>query len=109
MTAAPNDEAFLRRSFEVARRARAKGMHPFGAVLVGPDGAVLIDTENGFLPDHEMTAHAERLLATQASKAYSPNSWPSARFIRRRSHAPCAPARSIGAGIGRVVYGLGAA
>jgi tRNA(Arg) A34 adenosine deaminase TadA len=82
----PMDEAMLRRSFDVARRALAAGNHPFGAILVGPDGAVLVESENGFLPDRDMTAHAERLLATRASTM-------------------CAGA-AYWAGIGRVVYGL---
>jgi tRNA(Arg) A34 adenosine deaminase TadA len=105
--AAPNDETFLRRSFDVARRARVKGMHPFGAVLVGPDGAVLIETENGFLPDRDMTAHAERLLATQASKAYSPQFL--AQCTIYSSAEPCAMCAGAiyWVGIGRVVYGLG--
>ena len=32
------DALFLRRSFDVARRAMTHGNHPFGAILVGPDG-----------------------------------------------------------------------
>ena len=35
-----DDETLLRRAFEVARRSRANGDHPFGALLAGPDGAV---------------------------------------------------------------------
>ncbi len=61
-------ETFLRRSFDVARRARLHGNHPFGAILVNAAGDVLIEAENGFMPDRDMTAHAERLLATRASK-----------------------------------------
>jgi len=60
------DARFLRRSFEVARRAMKNGNHPFGAVLVDGDGNVLIEAENGYMPSHDGTAHAERLLATQA-------------------------------------------
>jgi len=60
------DAHFLRRSFEVARRAMKNGNHPFGAVLVDGDGNVLIEAENGYMPSHDGTAHAERLLATQA-------------------------------------------
>ena len=63
-----DDAAFLRRFFDVARRARERGKHPFGAILAGPDGEVLIESENGYLPDRDMTGHAERLLATQACK-----------------------------------------
>jgi tRNA(Arg) A34 adenosine deaminase TadA len=31
-----DDEMLLRRAFEVARRSRANGDHPFGALLAGP-------------------------------------------------------------------------
>ena len=39
-------EALLRKAFAVAERAVATGNHPFGAILVGPDGAVYAVTEN---------------------------------------------------------------
>ena len=99
-------EGFLRRAFEVARRARARGCHPFGAILVGSDGAVLLEAENGFLPDRDMTAHAERLLASQASKAYRPEFL--AICTMYASAEPCAMCAGAiyWAGIGRVVFGL---
>ena len=56
----------------MARRARAGGNHPFGAILVNATGEVLIEVENGFMPERDMTGHAERLLATQASKQFEP-------------------------------------
>src|SRR2546425_678023 len=59
------DEHFLRRSFDVARRALANGNHPFGAILVDQNRKGLIETENGSMPAHDGTAHAERLLATR--------------------------------------------
>jgi tRNA(Arg) A34 adenosine deaminase TadA len=101
-----DDAAFLRRSFDVARRAQTHGNHPFGAVLVGPEGAVLIETENGFLPDRDMTGHAERLLATRACKAYEPAFL--ARCTLYSSAEPCAMCAGAiyWAGIGRVVFGL---
>ncbi len=102
----PDDAVFLRRAFEVARRARAHGNHPFGAVLVGPAGEVLLEAENGYLPDRDMTAHAERLLATQASRAHRPDFL--ARCTLYSSAEPCAmcAAAAYWAGVGRVVYGL---
>jgi tRNA(Arg) A34 adenosine deaminase TadA len=101
-----SDEALLRRSFEVARRARAHGNHPFGALLAGPAGEVLLECENGYLPDRDMTAHAERLLATQASRAWRPELLAGCTLYT--SAEPCAmcAAASYWAGVGRVVYGL---
>ena len=49
---------------------RGSGNHPFGAILVDAAGAVLLEVETGFMPDRAMTGHAERLLATQASKKF---------------------------------------
>src|SRR5215203_7553341 len=67
-----DDVTLLRRTFDVARRAQTRGNHPFAALLVSAKGDVLIEMENGFMPDHDMTGHAERLLATQACKTYDP-------------------------------------
>jgi tRNA(Arg) A34 adenosine deaminase TadA len=102
----PDHAAFLRRSFEVARRARDHGNHPFGAILVDPDGAVLLECENGYLPDRDMTAHAERLLATRASRMYGPEFLAGCTLYS--SAEPCAmcAGASYWAGIGRVVYAL---
>jgi tRNA(Arg) A34 adenosine deaminase TadA len=100
------DEHFLRRSFEVARRAMTHGNHPFGAILVDQNRNVLIEAENGYMPAHDGTAHAERLLATEACRTLG------ADILRRAtlysSAEPCAMCAGAiyWAGIGRVVYGL---
>jgi tRNA(Arg) A34 adenosine deaminase TadA len=100
------DEHFLRRSFEVARRALTHGNHPFGAVLVDRNGNVLIETENGYMPAHDGTAHAERLLATQACTTLSAGVLKDATLYS--SAEPCAMCAGAvyWAGIGRLVYGL---
>ncbi len=99
-------EALLRRAFVVARRSREQGDHPFGAILAGPDGAILREQGNGFTSEGgDMTAHAERLLATWASRIYG------AAFLAGctlyTSAEPCAMCSGAiyWAGIGRVVYG----
>jgi tRNA(Arg) A34 adenosine deaminase TadA len=100
------DEHFLRVAFEVARRATRHGNHPFGAVLVDQAGKILIEAENGFMPAHDGTAHAERLACTEACTTISPE-------VRRQatlysSAEPCAMCAGAiyWAGIGRLVYGL---
>jgi tRNA(Arg) A34 adenosine deaminase TadA len=106
MSSPHDDESFLRRAFAVARRARTHGNHPFAAVLVGPNGDVLIERENGYLPDRDMTAHAERLLATEASRTLTPALLD--RCTMYSSAEPCAMCAGAiyWAGIGRLVYGL---
>ncbi|MEA2942069.1 MAG: hypothetical protein QOD09_2598 [Bradyrhizobium sp.] len=100
------DEHFLRRSFDLARRAVTHGNHPFGAVLVDQDGNVLIEMENGYMPAHDATAHAERLLATQACTTLSPDVLRHATLYS--SAEPCAMCAGAiyWSGIGRLVYGL---
>ncbi len=100
------DLEFLRRSFDVARRAREAGDHPFGAILVGPDGEILREQGNGYRAEGgDRTAHAERLLASWAARTWT------SRYLQRctlySSAEPCAMCAGAiyWAGIGRVVYG----
>jgi tRNA(Arg) A34 adenosine deaminase TadA len=90
----------------VARRARRNGNHPFGAILVDAAGTVLLEVENSYLPDRDMTAHAERLLATRASKQFAPEFLADCTLYT--SAEPCAMCAGAiyWVGIGRVVYGL---
>jgi tRNA(Arg) A34 adenosine deaminase TadA len=100
------DEHYLRLSIEIARQARAAGNHPFGAILVGPDGSVLLEAGNAHGDAGDRTGHAERVLMTRASLAYP------AEFLGGctlySSAEPCAMCAGAAywAGVGRVVYGL---
>jgi tRNA(Arg) A34 adenosine deaminase TadA len=101
------DDTLLRRTFAIASEARARGDHPFGAILVGPNGAILMEQGNCFASDgNDRTAHAERLLATRVSKTFD------AAFLALcslySSAEPCAMCAGAiyWAGIGRVVFGL---
>ncbi len=100
------DQDYLRITLEIARQARAAGNHPFGAILVGPDGAVLMEAGNAHGEAGDRTGHAERVLMTRASLAYS------AAFLAGcalyTSAEPCAMCAGAAywAGVGRVVYGL---
>ena len=102
----PYDEALLRRAFDVARRAREGGDHPFGSVLADGEGNLLMEQGNGYTSEgRDRTAHAERLLASRAARAYD------LAFLARctlyTSAEPCAMCAGAiyWAGIGRVVYG----
>ena len=106
LNASELDEHFLRRSFDLAGRAIARSNHPFGAVLVDRNRNVLIEAENGYMPAHDATAHAERLLATQACTTLSPDVLRHATLYS--SAEPCAMCAGAiyWVGIGRLVYGL---
>ena len=99
-------EPFLRLAIAESLKAREAGTHPFAAILVGPNGTVLMTQANAYMPDHDMTGHAERVLATRASIAYGQE------FLRGctmyASAEPCAMCAGAiyWAGFGRLVYGL---
>lgn len=101
-----DDETFLRRAFAVARRAKSHGNHPFGAILVGGRGKVLLEVENGYMPDRDMTGHAERLLATAASKQFEPKFLADCTLYTSAEPCCMCAGAAYWAGIGRVVYGL---
>ncbi len=102
----PYDEALLRKAFDVAKQARDAGDHPFGSALADSEGNLLMEQGNGFTSEgRDRTAHAERLLASRASRAYD------LAFLARctlyTSAEPCAMCSGAiyWSGIGRVVYG----
>jgi tRNA(Arg) A34 adenosine deaminase TadA len=100
------DEDYLRLTFDIARQARAAGNHPFGAILVGRDGAVLMQAGNAHGNAGDRTGHAERVLMTQASVTYAADFM--AHCTLYSSAEPCAmcAGSAYWAGVGRVVYGL---
>ena len=105
-TLRPYDEALLRRCFEVARRAREGGDHPFGAILADRDGKVLMEQGNGYTSEgHDRTAHAEKLLASRAARAFDLETLTQCTLYS--SAEPCAMCSGAiyWAGIGRLVFG----
>ena len=102
----PYDEALLRRAFDVARRSREAGDHPFGSVIADAEGKLLIEQGNGYTSEgRDRTAHAERLLASRAARAYDLEFLAGCTLYT--SAEPCAMCAGAiyWAGIGRVVYG----
>ena len=92
--------AHLRAAGEVAREAMAHGHHPFGAVLVGPDGRILMRQGN-----INTVRHAETELARRAADAYSPEFlWTCTLVSTGESCAMCV-GTLYWANIGRLVYG----
>ena len=91
----------LRRADVVARRAMAMGRHPFGAVLVAPDGDTVL-AEQGNI---DTVNHAESTLARTAAANY-PGAY-LAQCTLVTTFEPCAMCAGTvyWAGIGRVVYG----
>ena len=102
----PYDEALLRQAFDVAKRSRAGGDHPFGSVLADGGGRLLMEQGNGYSSEGgDRTAHAERLIASRAARSHDLKLL--AHCTLYSSAEPCAMCAGAiyWAGIGRVVYG----
>ena len=95
-TGRPYDESLLRKAFDVARRSREGGDHPFGSLLADRDGNVLLEQCNGYSSEGgDRTAHAERLLATRAPRSRHNHSRRRLRNVtlRRPARQPDQPRR----------------
>ena len=94
-------EAALLRADAVARRAMAMGRHPFGALLLAPDGDTVL-AEQGNI---DTVNHAESTLARTAAANY-PGAY-LAQCTLVTTFEPCAMCAGTiyWAGIGHVVYG----
>jgi tRNA(Arg) A34 adenosine deaminase TadA len=103
--AEPTPEQMLRhlkRANAVAQAAMDAGHHPFGALLVAPDGqTVLLEQRNV-----DSVNHAEAVLARDAARQFAPDVlWGCTLYTTVEPCAMCAGTQ-YWAHIGRLVYGL---
>jgi tRNA(Arg) A34 adenosine deaminase TadA len=102
----PADEDHLMTAIELARRSREKGNHPFGSLLVDPEGTSVLEAENTVVSERDCTGHAELNLVRGAGKRFD------SEFLQActlyASTEPCAMCAGAiyWSGIGRVVYAL---
>ncbi len=99
-------EALTRRTFELAISARAKGNHPFGALLCDLDGNIVLEVENSVTELGDDTCHAEQNLMSAASRKFSREE--RSKLVMVTSTEPCAmcAGATFWTGIRAVVYGL---
>ena len=106
MPLAPSDERHLVTAIELARRSREAGNHPFGSLLVDPDGNVVLEAENTVVTGRDPTGHAELNLVRAAGSQFD------SAFLQGctlyTSTEPCAMCAGAiyWSAIGRVVYAL---
>ena len=96
----------MREVFAIARRARAHGNRPFGAMLVAGNGAVLAVAENSQITEEQVLAHAEMNLLRRAVQDFTPDVLAAATMYS--SAEPCAMCAGamFWSGVGRLVFGL---
>lgn len=92
----------LRRANTVAAAALQAGHHPFGAILLGPDGETVL-LEQGNV---DSVNHAEAVLARAAAARFGPQQlWQCTLVTTVEPCAMCAGTQ-YWAHIGRLVYGM---
>lgn len=99
-------EHYLRRCIEISQKSRDHGNTPFGALLVGPDGDILMEQENVEITEKRCTGHAETSLADRASHEYSREFLKDCTLYSTAEPCCMCSGAIYWAGIGRLVYGL---
>ncbi|MEC0227288.1 nucleoside deaminase [Paenibacillus alba] len=98
--------ALLRRCVELSVAARKSGNTPFGALLAGPTGDVLLEQGNVEITESNCTGHAETMLMETASKRYSKAElWACTLYTSAEPCAMCSGSIYWG-NVGRVVFGI---
>ncbi len=92
----------LRRANDVARRAIALGRHPFGAILVAPDGETVL-AEQGNV---DTVNHAESVLARAAATNFTPEYLAQCTLVTTVEPCAMCAGTQYWANIGRLVYGM---
>ena len=99
-------ERFIRLAIQIAARARANGNHPFGALLVGADGNILLEAENTVVTDNDCTGHAELNLMRLASNQFGPDVLKTCTLYTSTEPCPMCAGAIFWGNVRRVVFGL---
>jgi len=92
----------LRRANEVARRATALGRHPFGAILIAPDGETVL-AEQGNV---DTVNHAESTLARTAATNFAADYLWQCTLVTTVEPCAMCSGTQYWANIGHLVYGM---
>lgn len=103
-TATPQDHRFLTQVLALAQRSRDEGHHPFAALVVGADGAVIAEAMNASSSDR--TAHAEMNALRLASARHGPAELAGATLYSNAEPCAMCAGGTYWSGVGRVVYAL---
>jgi len=102
------DGRYLRQAIAMSRVARSRGNRPFGAVIVGADGAVLAEVWNSNVETGDCTAHAEVNAIRAASPHHSREALASATLYSSAEPCVMCAGAIFWSNIGRVVFGIDA-
>lgn len=109
MTAAVLDDGlYLRRAIELSASGRARGNRPFGAVIVGADGALLAEAWCDTSESGDCTGHAEVNAIRQAHPRHGRALLEGATLYSSAEPCVMCAGAIFWSGIRRVVFGIDA-
>ena len=101
------DLALLRRTIALSEQSRARGRHPFAALVADEHGNVISEAGNNSMPpEGDPTQHAELVAAAKAARLRTPQQLARATLYTRAEPCCMCAGAVYWTGIGRVVYAL---
>lgn len=101
-----SDTYYLQHAIAVSKKSRDHGNTPFGALLVDPQGSIILEQENIEITQSNCTGHAETTLMEAASQRYTKDFlWQCTLYTTAEPCVMCAGAIYWG-NVGKVVYGI---
>ena len=101
-----SDLQHLRSAIALSRRSRERGNQPFGALLTGPDGQVLLEAENTVVTGPDCTGHAVTNLMRLASRQFTSDFLAGCSLYASTEPCPMCGGAIFWGGVGRVVFAL---
>jgi len=101
-----SDLQHLRSAIALSRRSREGGNQPFGALLTGPDGQVLLEAENTVVTGPDCTGHAVTNLMRLASRQFTSDFLAGCSLYASTEPCPMCGGAIFWGGLGRVVFAL---
>ncbi len=92
-------------ALEEAMLAAARGEVPVGAVLLAPDGTLLVRDGNRVEGDHDAGAHAELLVMREAARRLGSARLPGCTLVVTLEPCPMCAAAAVHFRVGRLVFG----
>ena len=99
------DQHWMQQAINLAKAGLVAGQHPFGAVVVGPDGRLVAAGHNLVERDHDPSAHGEVVAIREAGRALGTEMLEGCTL-----YTTCEPCLMCGSliircGVVRIVYG----
>jgi tRNA(adenine34) deaminase len=99
-----SDAHYMQRALACALAAEQRGEVPVGAVLVAADGAVLAESPNACITQHDPTAHAEVMALRAAGAKLANYRLPGTTLYASLEPCPMCAGALVHARVARIVY-----